>query len=602
MAILALQVLSIPVLWGHQSTPADILGRYSLRYAPVLALNVLLIVACLVLVAIAPRVRGWLAALPGWVVHGTIAVGLLAVAGVGFTGVEAKLLAYLCLNWVAVVLLALHPCEQVQLHPMVERNMLPGLAGIVMLAAMPVAITGLGVNIYEPDEGHYADIATSYFADGALYNKSWLSPQYTVQPGLSWFFVAYGALLETFGYSVYISRVMSLVIYGLFFCGLAAVTGHLYGRAAALIAVGAAAMSLAFLPEWEYRPNRFILVVGIWAFYLRLRAVNASGAPRYVLHVAVGLLVTLAMNLHPISIVLALAFSLLYGTEMLWRLWRDRNLAALYPALAFGAGALTGTVIYIFANVLPAGGFAAYVGVLGESVSNPRPLLFVYTRWPSLFEQVLVLCGVGWLLWRRCAADRTVLAVLGATVLAAYVMDTQGYIYHVGAYYFVGVGALLAGLYGSDRGKTLLAGGAVVVAMGLQLVAGHTDWNTVRYVAQNGALPPYLYHELQAVLPAYVTEDDVVYSTHQLVWVFPHTGEPNVVSYAGELEGMKRFEVAERREVWEAVQPTVIIFVENQMLYDVGMQAYLADNPFERCEVLTVLNTEIEILRPVCDG
>ncbi|MEO1444474.1 MAG: hypothetical protein AAFV33_29045, partial [Chloroflexota bacterium] len=162
MAILALQVLSIPVLWGHQSTPADILGRYSLRYAPVLALNVLLIVACLVLVAIAPRVRGWLAALPGWVVHGTIAVGLLAVAGVGFTGVEAKLLAYLCLNWVAVVLLALHPCEQVQLHPMVERNMLPGLAGIVMLAAMPVAITGLGVNIYEPDEGHYADIATSY--------------------------------------------------------------------------------------------------------------------------------------------------------------------------------------------------------------------------------------------------------------------------------------------------------------------------------------------------------------------------------------------------------------------------------------------------------
>ncbi|MEM6280828.1 MAG: hypothetical protein AAF787_01430 [Chloroflexota bacterium] len=600
-ATLTVQLLSIPALWGHQSTPADILGRYSVRYAPALALNVLLIAASVVLVVIAPRVRGWLAVRSGWLVYGVLVVGLLAVAGVGFSGVEAQLLAYLCLNGLAGVILVLHTRSLPLLHPMVRRNLVVGLAVLMLLAMIPVAITGLGINQYEPDEGHYADIATTYFADGGVYYKSWGAPFYVIRPGLGWFYVVYGIVLETFGYSVYISRVLNLLIYGLFLWGAYRVAAQLYGRGTALTVLGVAAVGLVLLPDWEYRPAKFVLPVGVWAFDLALRAHRGSGWRYSAMHTGVGLLVTLALQLHAVCIVAALTFSLYYALRTLWRLWYERTLSVIYPALAFGAGALAGSVIYMVANVLPAGGFDVFLNALAQTSETPRPQGFAITRYESLYEQVLLALAIVFLLWRRAEPDRTLLAVLALTVFSAYALDTQGYIWHVAGVYPLVVGMMLAGMYGEDTAKRLIVSGGAVGLLALQLVGGHTNWNTVRYTLQNGELPPFLYHELKTVLPQYVTPDDVVYSTHQLIWVFPHTGDVEVISYGGEIYAMRRDEINSRRALWDSVQPTVIIFIENHMIYDEGMQQYMADHPFELCDTLTVLETDIEILRPDCE-
>ena len=112
----------------------------------------------------------------------------------------------------------------------------------------------------------------------------------------------------------------------------------------------------------------------------------------------------------------------------------------------------------------------------------------------------------------------------------------------------------------------------------------------------------YLYDELKNVLPYYVIEDDIIYSTHQLLWIFPNSESQEIISHASEINAMHYHNLEEPVQVWERVQPTVIIFVEDHMNYDVGMVAYLEQHPFELCHTLTVQNREITILRPDCDA
>ena len=590
------------MLWTHISSPAVVLGRYSLRYAPVLGLNIVLIFACAVLVVLGGRVRTQIDKLPGWLLFAGAMASLAPVVGLAVLSVEPKLLAYVSLNVLAVWALLLHTQVDVRLHPAALRLSIIITTAAVVIAVVAVALTGLGMNIYQPDEAHYADIATSFYADGNLYNKSWLSPPSPIQPGLSWFFVAYGGLLERFGYSVYLGRVLSLAVYALFFGGLYAATHALYGRSVAAVALALGLVSAAFLPAWDYSPNRFVLGLSVWALYLMLCGRERRDWKGMLLHALVGLMLTQGLNLHPISIVPALAFSLFYGAYFGGRALWQRQIKLAIPVLAFGAGALLGTTSYIFTNVLPAGGFDVYLGALSATTQLPRPPLFIYTRWPSLFEQVLIVLGLTFLIWRRTEQDQILLIVLVFTMASAYLLDTQGYIWHVGAFYLIPIAAMLASLYGEEPYKTVLITCVALVLMALQLLSSATDWGTVRYVLQSRALPPYLYHELKAVLPRYVNDDDVIYSTHQLIWIFPHTSEPQLVSYAAEIAAQANEGIDSRLDVWETVQPTVIIFVENQMIYDEGMQQYLEQNPFQLCETLVVQETEIQVRRPDCAG
>lgn len=597
-AALTAQLLSIPTLWGHTSTPAQVFGRYSTDYALVLLVNVVLIVTYAAALVAAGWVARMLPRVPG-------KLPLLVLAGVVIAGLwllrlETTLVGYLSLNWVLLVAIVLSatpdapdPVQSVE----VRRALVAALAALALVLLMARVITTLSMNNYTPDEAGYADLGSTYWAEGRVQYRTWLLPPLPIEPGYGWGLAGYGWLLETIGYSVRIGRVLNLLFMaGLLAGGVYAVTAHLYGRAAAWVSGGFALFSLTFALAWDFRPSYFVAVISIWALYAMLAARDAQNrGARYTLHALVGLVPVLGLQVHASSVVVAFAFSVYYGAGMVVALVR-RDWGGLRDGVAFGVGALIGTLVYVVANIMPVGA-ELFFSLLGERSSPSRPLLF-FAGWRSLFEGVLILLALGFIAWRRTPADRTLLTITVLMVLSAILLDSQGYLWHTGALYLVPVGVLLTQAVPA-RARTLTILAALFMLLG-QLHNGFIDWNSVRYTAQNASLPPYLYDELKPLLPQHVHDDDVIYSTHQLIWIFPHTGTPNVLSYTAENDGMRRFNVRTPVEVWEQVQPTVIIFVENQMQYNPGMVAYLERYPFEQCAQFTVQQTDITVYRPDC--
>lgn len=586
---LLLQFLSLPPLWGHQSDPATVLGRYSTRYALVLAVSV----AAIVVYGIASRYHHWITSqlrrVPLW----TLAALVMLAAGVWSLSLETHVRTYVMLNlfWLGVMLITVRDDAPA------SRQWGWWIVGAVALALfIPLFLTAFTVSGYHPDEAHYTDYASTFWATGQLYDSAWLETPYPIEPGWAWQLAAYGWLLETFGYTVYIGRIVNFVAYLICFAGLYAVATHLYGRQAGILTALTAYLSVAFIPEWDYSPNHLLTSVGAWALYGLVRARDAQAQHiRWGLYALVGLLVTLSLNVHAAGIVFAVAFTLYVGLNRLWQMWRQRSWQPLWDAVAFGGGALVGTIVYWFANVAIVGGLDVYLSVLGQWDGTRRSFWFFYT-WESLFERVLIVFALAYLLMRRTEHDRFVLAIIGLTVFAAVLLDTQGYIWHFGPFYFIALGAFLAGALGTGWHQQVIAAG-VALFMGLQVGATFIQWPTVAQFAQTGTVPVYLYNALKPILPQYVEADDVIYTTHQLIWIFPHTSQPNIVTYGAEYEGMQRFGVDTPDAVWEIVQPTVIIFVEGQMSFDVGMVEYMAQNPFEQCDQFDVQGTTITIYR-----
>ncbi|MEO0561915.1 MAG: hypothetical protein AAF125_07370, partial [Chloroflexota bacterium] len=327
----------------------------------------------------------------------------------------------------------------------------------------------------------------------------------------------------------------------------------------------------------------------------------------------VGLIVTTSLNVHAAGVVFAVGFSVWAVWRVIWA-WLNRNrtnrderrdVACYVPtpsntlsdAVALGVGALTGTILFYLTNILPVGGVGTYLAVLGEWDGARRNPLFFYT-WESFAERVLILGAIVWLAWRRKVEDRFLLSAIGFTVLGAWLMDTQGYIWHFGPLYFLAVGVFLSSAFvGRARGLLITA---TIVLMTAQVSSTFIDWGTVRQAATTGTVAAYFYNDLKAELPSYVTEDDVIYSTHQLIWIFPHTSRPNVVSYGAEREGMDRWGLDQPVEVWERVEPNVIVFVPGQMAYDPGMIEYMDANPFQECAALDVQGQTVTVLRRDC--
>jgi hypothetical protein len=115
---------------------------------------------------------------------------------------------------------------------------------------------------------------------------------------------------------------------------------------------------------------------------------------------------------------------------------------------------------------------------------------------------------------------------------------------------------------------------------------------------QGGGLPPFLYEELRQPLSSLIREDDVVVSTHQLIWTIPD--HPALVSFAAELAAMRRWNLADGVEVWERVQPTLIIYVEREMQFSAGLQTYMTRHNFAVCQEIDVLERAIILYRAIC--
>jgi hypothetical protein len=404
-----------------------------------------------------------------------------------------------------------------------------------------------------------------------------------------------------------LGRWLNIIGYAIGFVGIYAVGARLYDRRVGGLAAVTMALSMAFIPTWLFSPNHFIVPVAAWLLFALVIAREGSGFRHLLLHGIIGLTATSSLNVHMAGVILAVAYSLFYALDALWCLWKARQWRALWPMVAFGTGALIGTVIYYFTNIHVVGGLSAYLEPLLyriEGQGNSRPLLFFYTRWPSLLEQCLIVAGLAYCLWRRTQADRFLLAIFALTLFSAFVLDSEGYLWHYGSYVFLPVGVLLAQgftqLSALFTRRTAWVAASVILLMVGQQFGTFVDWSTVGHFVVRGRLPTYLYNELKGVLPAYTRSGDVIYGTHQLLWVFPHGGDVRLVSYGSELDGMLLYNVMTPQAVWEVVQPTVIIFIDGHMIFDVGMQAYMTDHLFTVCHTLTVQDREITILRPDC--
>jgi hypothetical protein len=300
------------------------------------------------------------------------------------------------------------------------------------------------------------------------------------------------------------------------------------------------------------------------------------------------------------------AFALIYGGEWVWLSYRGRRPAPLWPLLSFGLGVGLGAGIYFVFNILPVGGPEAYLARLASERSqrsHPLPFLRVLLSWRSLFEGFLFAAGLLYILWRRSTSDRFLLGVLAALGLASVFLDTQGYRSTFSVFLVIPVGALLAGgLRAASQppeisrrvalGTAGLWGALLAQMAGMFLIS---PWTLTFY--RTGQPPPFLYEAIGPVLSPYLQPGEKIVSTHQLIWSFPRA---DLVSHAAGGMSVGRGVAASELDVWHAVRPDVIVYIENEMHFDPGLQAYMTQENFGVCDRLKFMEHDVEIYRRGC--
>lgn len=192
-----------------------------------------------------------------------------------------------------------------------------------------------------------------------------------------------------------------------------------------------------------------------------------------------------------------------------------------------------------------------------------------------------------------------------AFIFCAVMLDTQGYYTHHNALYVVPVGVLIAdGLHSIKQKtqyglRTILISSAIVAVLVGQMSGLFILWSDVGQLFRTGQFPPFLYEEMKPALTPYVHADDVVVSTHQLVWTLPY--HPQLISFAAEYTAIKRWKLSRPIEVWERVHPTLIVDIEAEMVFNEGLQAYIQQQGFQICQTLHVLDRDIRLYRTTCN-
>ncbi len=602
---LAFQALLLPSLWGHQSDNPIILGRYSVHYSLILLSSLIITFGWTVLIIIWERVINFLNGLSlDIVVISIISSGVLLFI-LWHTSIAEQFLVYLSYNWWAftVVLAFAQPDRTIRFA-----HWMWLLLAVGLLLLPSLAITSATKLKFSPDEGHWADMATTYWLQGGVYARTWYMTPYKIGPGLGWSVPAYGWLLEHLGYRLYIGRLWNFSMYVIAFTGVWLVSNHLYGRHAAAISTTAAILGRIVF-AYDYRPDHQLTAAGIILVFITLKAQDTE--KRHValaLHGLCGLLATLSMQLHAAGIVFAVGLSLLYLLDVI-TIWRRAHRThtwsqeLLLPIFAFAAGALVGTIIYFVCNIWSIGGLDVYLGNLVSSRwSWDRPIIRQFLQWPFL-ERPIVWGGLLYLLWRRRASDRRYLTILACILIGAFLLDTQGYPSIYSVLLMVPAGTLVIDGFSSPgilRGKNLraaLIGTALVVVLFAQSSGMFVEWgNVIRWVT-GGGREPYFYEELAKPLESYLSQDDVILGPVSMVWAFPHY---QLVTSGAEYAAQQRFRVSSREAVWEAIQPSVVVYVHNEMEITPAIQQYMDSRAFERCHTLNVMGRTIEIYRQDC--
>jgi hypothetical protein len=580
-------------LWSHVSTPAVILGRFSFNYSLVLTLHLLLILGLCIALFVRPHLEHLKEIVPRSIIYLSISFFLCLAVYVTFTGIEPQIKHWIWLNCALLAggLIIIYPL------PVTIPHWEKIWIAISVLLIVPTFITNITIDSFNPDEAQLLDYGSTWFSEGKIYNSTFQDYPFVVKPGWPYQLVIFAWLTEHFDNTIRVGRIINLTAFYIASVGLFLATVKLYDIKTALVTMFTFLLSSMFLTEWDYAPKHLLVIIATWVLLLVILGRSAKpGFIRSLIHALVGLVVTSSLNLHASGVIFAVVWSLWYVGRAI--LARDRD--TVLDMVSFGMGTLIGTSIYWFTNIQPGGGLYNYVSVLNTLYSkNDRNPFFFYT-WDSALERLLILLGIAWMLLRRNSKDALILSLIFITIGVAWIIDKQGYIWSFAAYYPIPIGVLLvqSTWLNHHSNRTWIIN--IVLFLMLLPMLSYIRWDIFNTWIRTNSLPSYLYDELKDSLPNYILDSDVIYSTHQLLWVFPNSGQPRVISHASEVNAMHYFNLDEPIQVWERVKPTVIIFVENHMNYDPGMVAYLEQHPFELCHTLTVQDRQITILRPDC--
>lgn len=594
-----MQFFSMFSLWSHTSDTTDFLNRYSKSYGVVIIFSVLLLVFWVVCLFAHCRMEAIVSRIPlRWYLV-CVLVATLAMLVQWVLPIEPSIKVYLATNYLLMVVVS------VLLRPdllIVSRRWQTALVLVCVLMLVPMVITNLAERRFTPDEGHWADYASSSFLAGGVYARTWLQEPVVIMPGLGWSVAGYGWALENIAFDLHVGRIWNLAFYLLAFAGIAALTFRLYGRDAVIVTTAFAVLSGSFIPSWDYRPDHQLPFASTLVFFAVVQARRSSRNAAYW-HFACGLLATLALQLHAAAIVFATGCALVYLVETVSNLYRRRKLDVFWPLIWFGVGAFIGTATYFVLNIYPVGGLDRFLDLL-TTTREYLPDRLRYLGWVSLPEALVIASAFAYIIWRRNAADRLFLGFLSAVLLSVLCFDTQGYQTHHNALYVIPVGVLIVD--GLNRFKSVQQHGLRNVLITLSITAllvgqasgTFINWSAVGDLFRTGSLPPFLYTSLQPILAPYVKDDDVVVSTHQLVWTLPD--HLHLVSFAAEETAMKRWNLTDPSDVWRRVQPTLIVEIENEMHFNEGLQTYLQEYDFQICETLEVLDRAVRLYRTSC--
>lgn len=576
------QLICIPALWGHVSTSGNVLGRYTSRYALVLVVQILLTLTYLIAYAQRERLEQRLARLPQHWRYGILGVSLAASIALAFFSVEPQIQQYAALNLILVgLLIAWHD------PPHLPEWLLPAAA----VVALPLLLfTVLTTFPFSPDEAHWADYASSAITDGGIHARTWLQPPYQVYPGVGLSVGAYGWALENISFDIQVGRVWNFGAYLLAFVGIFSLTNRLYGRQAALTSTAFAVLSLGIIPIFDYRPDHQIAFAAVWGVFA---VAQGHFTQKRGWNALAGIIAGLSLQLHAIGIALVFGIGLHYVVQTALVGFRERRLD-LMPLVWYCAGLVPGAAIYIMFNVQPVGDLATFLRILSSERLVTRRGSFTFLTTESLLEGIILLASGAFLVWRRQAADRLFLSVLLCLWLSMTIFDTQGYRLPLMALYTVPVGALIIWGFGQRRA---LAAACLAAAMVGQ-IGSFISWRTLSEWVETGTLPTYVYHDMESVIKPYLHPDDVILTTHLMIWAL-HDFH-SLYSYAGELTAMQTWGLSSPVEVWERVQPTVLIQIEDQMTLGEGAEAYMEQHHFTLCHTLNVQALVVEIYRPDC--
>jgi hypothetical protein len=597
--VLVATVLGFGAALAHTSVPAAVLGRYSVGYAGGLAVCAAAALLWLLSVPFNATLAAYVSRLPRALAAGLFGVGVLALPLIALVlPLQAQLVTLLLVNGMALCMFVWLSHTGLRLPERMGPAAALGLAGLLFAV---LAIHAQTWRPYSPDEAIWAAIATNVTVDGGVYFRLGGQPYAPIQPGIPYINLVYAFLLEHVHYSVTTGRNLRLllVLAGLGFTGLAA--ARLYGWRAGVISFVAALTGQSFLTALDYRPDHTLTFGLGLALYATARGWQSAGGWGARWHTLAGFVIVSSLNLHASAVGLAAGFSLYYlAAGALLFASGERRRALLWLA-AFGAGALAASLLYIATNILPVGGFSAFLSaLLAERYSSERYIRFL--SFPPV-EQTLLLLTLGVLVWRRSPGDRFVLGILACCCAAVIVLDPQGYIVGYRAMFYLGIGGALVHLT-TCRPHTHRVLWPLVIVIVTGLSALHLQRGVLGDVLQRLRAGTAWVHPVtyfaETIRERYINPDDRVAGPVELLWAFQGEAE-RLLTEAAEVSYVRRGLVDAPVEAWEAFQPTVMININASDITE-GLRAYMQARGFVLCDSAVIADRRVQAYRQDCDA